>query len=135
MRARNVSDTAIRGVDTSDPGIYMGCVCRLHSDGTARAALADTVANARAVGVFQRHRNKLQPVGVGSARVMLAAGLNSGTAPAVGQPVWLDATTPGRATNVAPGEDLRLGVIQSLEGGYNNTLGSLAVVVPQPLAI
>lgn len=133
MKAKSSDRPEIRKVDTTDGSIFgVGCVCRIDTAGKAVAAQANSEANSRAVGIYQGHAYRLHPLGTGVMEVFLVAGLNSGTAPAKGQKVYLSAATAGKATNVAPGTSVHLGIIQDLGSGYDNTNGSLVTIVSSP---
>lgn len=128
-----------RRLDTSHAGLsFVGCVARMHTDGTLRAAQADSAANCRStMFVFQGRTGRAQLLGAGPVRVFLKAGLDSGVAPAINQVVYLSAATAGQCTNVAPaigaGLTRPIGIIQNLGAdGYDNTNGSLATVVSHP---
>lgn len=122
--------------NTEDASLaFTGCVCRTNASGALVAAQANSVANAKAAFfVFQGHRYRAGLLGTGPIQVRLKEGLNSGTAPAINQVVYLSAATAGKATNVEPSggtnQSVKLGIIQDLGvDGYDNTNGSLCTII------
>lgn len=122
--------------NTEDASLsFTGCICRPNDDGGLVAARANTAANAKAAFfLWEGHRNRAIMLGNGPVQVRLVSGLNSGTAPAIGQLVYLSAATAGKATNVEPtggtNQSVKLGYIQDLgPDGYDNTNGSLVTIV------
>lgn len=129
-KAKNSESTPLELRNLNTSGVsFKGCICRIDSSGNPVAAFADSAANARAVGVYQGRKYRISPLGSGAMQVFLSAGLNSGTAPAKGQPVYLSDDEEGEATNVAPTIKVQIGIIQDLGSGYDNTNGSLATIV------
>lgn len=107
--------------------------------GTLAKVKADAIATCPdAVCVYQGVSNTVTPLQDGKpAGILFEATLNSGGtgAPAAGQSVFASATTAGRATNNAPTGSgqvvLYLGEIKDLNGGYDNTNGSILNVWPR----
>ncbi|TXH50580.1 MAG: hypothetical protein E6Q97_20110 [Desulfurellales bacterium] len=93
---------------------------------TAARASATALASSRAVGVYTGTANALsQGPRVG---LLLEAGLNAGTAPAAGQPIFVSASIAGRGTNVAPSAvgqvEAQVAILLDASG-YNNATGSV----------
>lgn len=93
---------------------------------TVSRAIATSLAASRAVGVYTGTANTLSTgprVGI-----LLEAGLNAGTPPAAGQPIFISASTGGRGTNVAPSTatqvEARVAILLDATG-YNNATGSV----------
>lgn len=134
VRFRNMRQPVLTA-NTEDASLsFEGCVCRPNASGNLVAAQADTVAHAKATQyVYSGQAYKAHPLGMGPVRVALVSGLNSGTAPAINQIVYLSAATAGKATNVEPSggtnQSVKLGYIQDLGDGYDNTNGSLATIM------
>lgn len=93
---------------------------------TVSRAIATSLAAARAVGVYTGTANTLSRgprVGI-----LLEAGLNSGTPPAAGQPIFVSASVAGRGTNVAPSTATQVEAQVAIlldAAGYNNATGSV----------
>lgn len=107
--------------------------------GTLAKCNATAIATCpNAVCVYQGTASTVTPLKDGQPiGILFESGLNSGGtgAPAAGQSVFVSAGTAGRATNNAPTGSgnvvLYLGEIKDLNGGYDNTLGSILNVWPR----
>ena len=93
---------------------------------TVSRAIATALASSRAVGVYTGTANTLsQGPRVG---ILLQAGLNAGTPPAAGQPIFVSASVAGRGTNVAPSAvgqvEAQVAILLDASG-YNNATGSV----------
>lgn len=93
---------------------------------TVARAIATSLAASRAVGVYTGTANTLSTgprVGI-----LLEAGLNAGTPPAAGQPIFVSASVAGRGTNVAPSAvgqaEAQVAILLDATG-YNNATGSV----------
>lgn len=100
--------------------------------GTVAKARADSFATASAIGAYQGVAGTLTARGK-LPKVFLVAGLNSGTAPAAGQPICLSATVAGGGSNTfppTPGHYITpLGILADATG-YNNGTGSAHPIIP-----
>lgn len=96
------------------------------SNNTVSRAIATSLAASRAVGVYAGTANTLsQGPRVG---ILLEAGLNAGTPPAAGQPIFVSASVAGRGTNVAPSTATQVEAQVAIlldATGYNNATGSV----------
>lgn len=102
------------------------------TDVTAAKAKADSGATAEFYGVYDGVAGQL--VTSGTVGVKFPAGLNSGTAPAAGQKVYISAATAGVATNVIPEAgniEAVIGILKSA-AGYDNAAGTVMPVRLRP---
>lgn len=107
--------------------------------GTLAKVKADAIGTCPdVVGVYQGTAANVGPMQDGKPiGILFESALNSGGtgAPAAGQSVFVSPTTAGRATNNAPTSSghvvLYLGEIKDLNGGYDNTNGSILNIWPR----